>query len=363
MKRLPRRFQLILIASGVFISVITTLWISLRFIPQATPATSPPQTAVLAETTTEAPLASPAALPTHLGIVLFGYGGAGHDGGYLTDAIQVLYIDSEKGKLALIALPRDLWVSQQNGVETKINAVLASAGGPKEQLVLNGAAILKHVIAQITGLEINYFVGIDFVGFQRAIGINLKGVDVSVAQTLEDPWYPIPGEELATCGKTPQEVATLSAQLNGFELERQFPCRYEHLLYKQGLVHMEGGDALKYVRSRHGSTEGDISRGRRQQEVLKAIRAKLFSLKTIHQIPDFFSEISVHTKTDIDLSIVTYLLPIVEKGLNWQIIDINPSLTNILAAGTSRNGAFIINPKAGVFAWKDLQQFIQSQLQ
>ena len=306
---------------------------------------------VLSETT-QANEIVPSPNQSTLGVLLLGFGGAGHEGGFLTDAIQILYADFTKGTLAFILIPRDLWVKTANGKETKINAVTVDLGKPA----------LKKLLSEITGLQIDYVVSVDFVGFQRAIGINLKGIDVDVSETLDDPWYPIPGEELNTCDKTPQEMKEVHAKYSGFELERQFGCRYKHLHFEKGTRHMEGGDALEYVRSRHGSSEGDISRGRRQQEVLTAIRKKLFSLSVLDKLPGFFSEIVKHTQTDINLEIVNYLLLALKKSQDFKVQTVNLSTTNVLTSSNSKQGSEIIIPKAGNFKWDGIREFIQREI-
>lgn len=316
---------------------------------------------VLAQSTAQPELLPPENFTT-LGILLLGYGGAGHEGGFLTDAIQILYFDFEKAVITLISIPRDLWTKLPNGRETKINAAITSSVASKnESLILSGAPTLKSILSEITGLKINYFIGIDFVGFQRAIGINLKGIDVEVGETLDDPWYPIQGEELNTCGKTPSEVAEVSAKYSGFELEKQFPCRYEYLRFTQGTRRMEGGDALKYIRSRHGSNDGDISRGRRQQEVFDAIRKKLLTLRALDNLPGFFSELAKHTQTDINLEIVKFLSPAIQKARDFKLVKINLSTINVLSPGTASNGQFILIPKSGIHNWKNVQEFISNQ--
>lgn len=290
-----------------------------------------------------------------------GYGGAGHDGGYLTDAIQVLHIDLVKTKVAFISIPRDLWIKLPNGSEAKINAVMADSADKKD-LINSGAASVKQVVSTITGLPINYFIAVDFVGFQRSVGQNLKGIQVQVGETLDDPWYPIPGEELNTCGKTADEVATMSAKLSGFELEKQFPCRYEHLHFPTGLVSMQGGEALKYVRSRHGSGEGDISRGKRQQEVLLAIGKKLFSLEIFDDLPVFYKTITKNVQTDIDLTSAQYLVPILQKIRDFKTVSVNLGPGNVLVSGTSRDRQAILYPKIGMFDWREIQSFINNQI-
>ena len=62
-------------------------------------------------------------------VLMVGYGGAGHDGAYLADSIQILSIDPETDTTVTIPIPRDLWIEgvgafPQNG---KINEVFSKA--------------------------------------------------------------------------------------------------------------------------------------------------------------------------------------------------------------------------------------------
>jgi anionic cell wall polymer biosynthesis LytR-Cps2A-Psr (LCP) family protein len=211
-------------------------------------------------------------------------------------------------------------------------------------------------------VPVNYFIGIDFVGFQRLIGGSFKGIEVNVSETLDDPWYPIPGEELNPCGKSPEEIADLTAKLSGFELERQFECRYEHLYFEPGLTHMEGGDALKYVRSRHGSAAGDFSRSQRQHEVLEGIKQKALSLGILDDMPGFFKAASQHVTTDLDLEVVQYLTPAIKAAKDFQVNKIILSTQNVLSSGQSPNGQSILLPKQGLGQWQPVHEFIRTEL-
>ncbi len=286
-----------------------------------------------------------------LGILLLGQGGMGHSGGYLTDAMQLLYINFEKGTISLISIPRDIWITLPNGRGSKINFAFQQSSD-----------FAKKVVSEITGLPVNYYASIDFVGFMRTIGIELKGIDVNVSQRLDDPWYPINGEELNSRGYTTEEVAQISVKYSGFELERQFPCRYEDLHFEKGLVHMEGGDALKYVRSRHGSSEGDVSRGKRQQEVLIGIKNKIFSLETIDNIPTLYEALVQHVQTDISLEISQYFSPLINNSKEFNLVTVNLGPGNVLAASTSTGGAAIFIPKEGTGKWETTQKFIIDQI-
>jgi len=87
------------------------------------------------------------------GVMLLGYGGAGHQGGYLTDIIQVMEIDFGTNTITLVSIPRDLWVGVAGG--RKINEVMAlglNAGEyPKDGVVrdkvISGVETLKRTVA------------------------------------------------------------------------------------------------------------------------------------------------------------------------------------------------------------------------
>lgn len=287
----------------------------------------------------------------NLTFLLLGYGGAGHQGGYLSDVIQIIHLDFEKQKTVMISVPRDLWVKLPNGTENKINAAYSLDRANND----NQATIAKQMAETIIGFPIDYYIAVDFVGFQRIIGQELGGIDVQVSETLDDPWYPIEGEQLNTCGKTSEEIATLSTKYSGFELEKQFACRYEHLYFPAGTIHMEGGDTLKFVRSRHGSAGGDFSRSKRQHEVLTAIKEKLFSLEGIDNIPAVFKEFADHTQTDLNAELAQQWWPLLKSTKTHQTIQINLSTDNVFVSGKSNQGAYIVQPKS---TWQNVHEYI-----
>lgn len=293
-----------------------------------------------------------------LTILLLGYGGAGHQGGFLTDVIQLLHLDFEKSQLSLISVPRDLWVKLPNGKQAKINTAFTLGEDPNQRIA-SGGEVAKQMTTAVTGLPIDYFIAIDFVGFKRLIGQELDGLKVDIPETLDDSWYPIKGEELNPCGMTPQEVGELTAKYSGFELERKFECRYEHLYFPKGLVEMEGKDALGYVRSRHGSAGGDFSRSQRQHALLKAIGNKLWSIEALENAPAFFEKTAQHVTSDIDLKIAKYLVPALKPSKNFEVKSIVLSTENVFTTSKSASGAFIVIPKTN---WQNVHDYIRQQL-
>lgn len=286
-----------------------------------------------------------------LGILLLGRGGAGHDGGFLTDAIQFLYFDFNNKKVSLISIPRDIQVKLPNGQQDKINAVFNS-----------NPDYAKSAVSEITGLPVNYYVVIDFVGFMRTVGIELNGIEVTVSEVLDDPFYPVAGEENNTCNFSNEKIAQLHKKYSGFDLEKQFICRYEHIHFEPGISQMNGGTALKYARSRHGSGAGDVSRGKRQQEVLIGMKNKILSLQTINNIPALYESLVKNIQTDINLDIAQYLSPLFLSSKDSKLTTINLGPGNVLSASTVNNGGAVFIPKEGIGKWEKTRLFITNQI-
>lgn len=282
-----------------------------------------------------------------LNVLLLGYGGAGHQGGFLTDVIMVAHFNFDDNILAFISIPRDTWYQNR-----KVNQLLNFVNGKVN------ADNIKSAISNITGLKIEYYIGIDFVGFERAVGQDLDSITVDVPQTFEDSWYPIKGEELNPCSKTPEEIATLTNTLSGFALEKEFECRYQHLYFEKGLNQMEGGDALAYVRSRHSSS--DFARSERQKAVLLGIKDKIFDTNALTNSANFFKTMDKHVSTDLNIEIIEFLLPLLSSADDLQPKGIVLSTENVFSSSTGSSGQFILIPKDN---WINVTAYIKSQLQ
>jgi LCP family protein required for cell wall assembly len=308
-----------------------------------------------------------------LNVLLLGYGGAGHDGGFLTDVVMLAHFDTQAKKLALISVPRDLWVKVGSGNQarhTKINAAFTLGTsevqypreGVKHTEAVTGAELVKKAVSEVTGFETDYFIGVDFAGFAQAIDI-LGGVEVDVPHTFDDYFYPVKGRELEPCGKTPEEITELSTTLSGFELEKQFECRYEHLSFVEGSTRMNGETALKFVRSRHSDTHGgDFSRSLRQKAVLAGVRDTLLSVRALDNAVPFFRKFTKSIRTDIDEGILQSLVPIIGDVSEYEIVSVSLSTDNVLANSKSSAGAYILVPKAGDGNWGGVQEFVRQEI-
>ena len=146
----------------------------------------------------------------------------------LSDTTMLLRLDPDRGAIALLSLPRDLKVDIPGVGTDKLNAAY-SIGGPKLTL---------RTVKQLTGLQVNHLVNVDFTGFARAVNaIGCVYVDV------DRRYYIAPN--------------TGTSEIN----------------LQPGYQALCGFDALSFARYRH--TDNDIVRAARQQAFLREARAKV----------------------------------------------------------------------------------------
>ena len=232
-------------------------------------------------------------------MLLLGIAGGKHDGATLTDTIVVASYNLKTDRVYLISIPRDLWLPS---LQSKANAVY--------QIGLtqgDGLPLVKTIFGNVTGLPIHYGLRVDFSGFVRAVD-TLGGIEVMVERSFDDYNYPIAGKEEDLCGYTEEEREFSEEEAKNLNIEsgkrklfissegqiatdsaeegqgaKYFTCRFEHIGFEKGLTAMNGEEALKYVRSRHGTNEeaSDFARSKRQQKALDAVRTKVLSLDTL----------------------------------------------------------------------------------
>lgn len=241
-------------------------------------------------------------------IVFLGMAGGAHEGYDLTDSIMFISIDFFKKDALIVSLPRDIWLPS---LKDRLNTAYAYGQARKKG---GGLTLAKASVEEVTGLPVHFAWLIDFSGFTKLIDL-AGGVDINVSQTFEDNEYPIEGKENDECDGDPA-----------------FACRYEHLIFEKGLQHMDGVRALKFVRSRRaqGDEGTDFARGRRQQQVILALKEKILHssfLKSPSNIQKLIKLIDDITTTDMNWAEIismgkTYLLdaknmPLRHVALDW----------------------------------------------
>lgn len=215
-------------------------------------------------------------LPSHSGrtnFLILGIGGGTHESPDLTDTIIFASV-SPSSSPVLLSIPRDMWVPS---LAAKINTAYhygVEKAGPS-----GGLTLAKSAVSEIIDQPVDFAVVFDFATFSRVID-ELGGIDVAIERSFTDTRYPIAGKENDPCDT----------------------CRYETISFSQGLQHMDGATALKFVRSRHSENldEGtDFARSRRQTLVIQAIKTKLLSHFDYQLYRRLISLISQNTQTDV----------------------------------------------------------------
>ncbi|KAB8194021.1 LytR family transcriptional regulator [Nonomuraea phyllanthi] len=153
-------------------------------------------------------------------------------GSQRTDTIMLAHLSEDRKHAAVVSIPRDSWVSIPGRGHAKINAAF-SWGGP---------ALLIRTIETLTGVRVDHYAAIDFKGFAAAVDA-VDGVDVEVAKTVRD----------TNTGTT----------------------------WTAGRHHLDGEQALLFVRQRYNLPGGDFGRIKRQQALLKALSDRVLSAGTL----------------------------------------------------------------------------------
>lgn len=276
---------------------------------------------------------------SRINILLAGIGGPGHDGPDLTDTLEVISIDPVNNTMAMLSVPRDLYVKQADGEWTKVNAVNALASQIYCKVnktvcvkgVDAGGAAMKDMLQKVLGIKIAYFARINFNGFKSLVD-QVGGIDITVPTPLSDYLYPCPDPSTAYCP----------------------------LYIKAGLQHMNGDTALKYARSRE--TSSDFDRSKRQQLVMEGIMKKSLTLGILTnpvKITNVINILGGNLKTDMQITDMTNLFSVVKN------IDSSRTTNNVL--DTSANGpltdktspstGYIIYPRAGLGDYSGVQAF------
>jgi len=258
--------------------------------------------------------------PNRINILLLGIRGIGDPyGGALTDTIMVASFRKDTDRVALISIPRDLYVKLilKNGkvFEGKINE--AYVFGREQGGELGGLSFAKEVVSYISGLKIDYALRADMDALKEVVD-TLGGIDIYLKRPFSErsQWR---GE-------------------GGFFLPA-------------GKNSLNGDQALYYIRSRYSTS--DFDRARRQQQVLLAIKDKVMSLGFLSNPVKIYSLINLvgnHVRTDIPSSQIKYFLKLVS---NIKISQIIHKVFDTSSAGhlyaTYKDKRYILLPVGGTF--------------
>jgi LCP family protein required for cell wall assembly len=156
----------------------------------------------------------------------------GHATGHNSDTLMVVHITADHRHIVVVSLPRDSWVQIPGFGMNKINAAFGLGGPP----------LMVKTVEQATGLTINDFVEVNFLGFVKIIDA-LGGVNVCLPYAVDDP--------------------------------------YSGLHMSAGRHHVNGIRALQFARDRHSFALSDLARITDQQQLLASVLSEASSSGTL----------------------------------------------------------------------------------
>ena len=183
-----------------------------------------------------------------------------------SDSILLVRTDPKRHRIAYLSIPRDLRVDIPGQGTFKINAAFQ----------LGGPALAVKTVRALTGLQPNHVVIVDFDDFRTVIDA-LGGVEIDVPKPILSNRFDCP-YSAARC-----------QQWEGWRFEK-------------GTQEMNGRRALVYSRIRENQldpAENDLTRGRRQQDVVQAIAGKLTSVRTFGRLPFIGGDLVKPLTTDL----------------------------------------------------------------
>ncbi|MCC7363394.1 MAG: LCP family protein [Dehalococcoidia bacterium] len=200
-----------------------------------------------------------------------------------TDTIMVATVDPVSKESAVLSFPRDLWIdiNGPNGTyPERINTSYVAgrmAGGTVEA----GAEQLIADMNANFGLEIDHWVVMNFQGVEHLIdavgGITL---DIPYELTVPDWWY------------------------SNDDVNAQY------VAYGEGVQELDGYNAVAFGRYRNDS---DFNRIKRQQLVLRAAVAKVFSKALLNNPTELYNAYRGAVETDIGLGDMVRYAPLLQQ--------------------------------------------------
>ena len=253
--------------------------------------------------------------------------GSGHDGAQLTDSIMLVSFDKESNDVAMVSLPRDLYMGNTCTATGKINEVYwcANVDGDNEAA---GAKALQETVEQVLGVDTQYYVHVNWGALVQVVDA-LGGVTVTLDENINDSWT----KTYIKAG----EAVTLN-----------------------------GEEALGLARARHGTEQGDFTRGNSQQKLIIALEQRVLEQKIdVGQALALVNAVGDNLRTNFS---VEEIKSMVHLAADMNIAGMRQvSLTDATSGKyyvttTEIDGISYVVPMAGTKTYTAIKKFIAKEL-
>jgi LCP family protein required for cell wall assembly len=189
-----------------------------------------------------------------------------------SDVNILAVVNPQTKQILLVNTPRDYYID-----------ISVSGYTQKDKLThcgIYGIDCSMDTLGHLYGIDVNYYLKINFTGFETLID-DIGGIDIDVDKSF--------------------------TSVDGYK-------------YTKGTMHMDGIQALNYVRERKAFGDGDFARGRHQMQMIKALIAKLSSGAIITNYSDIMSSLEGMFATDVSTSEISSLVKMqLSDGATWNV--------------------------------------------
>ena len=225
-----------------------------------------------------------------------------------SDVLMLVTADPQRPQLALLSIPRDLYVDIPRYGQSRINT--AHFWGEREETG-GGPDLAMETVATVFRVPVERYVRVDFDAF-RAVVDAVGGIDVVVEERIVDNAYPT------------EDYGTMRIEIPA------------------GPQHMDGERALQYVRTRHASS--DFERAERQQKVIAALAQKALAPETWPRLPAVLAALAQHVDTNLGpvdvLQLSVAALQVGPEGIERHVID-----SDMTRPWTTPTGGAVLLPR------------------
>lgn len=176
-----------------------------------------------------------------------------------TDALILATFNAEQGTVKMVSIPRDSLV-EIPGREKRDKINHAHAYG--------GLDLAIETVENMFSIPVDYYVRLNFTAFVEIIDA-LGGIEINVPYTFT---------------------------------EQDSQDRQNAITLYEGWRTLNGEEALAYARMRYHDPTGDIGRGERQQEIIKATIKKAASISSVTKYSELLDSLEDHLTTNISFT-------------------------------------------------------------
>ncbi|WP_284139243.1 MULTISPECIES: LCP family protein [unclassified Virgibacillus] len=166
-----------------------------------------------------------------------------------SDTMILMSLNPKTNSMVMLSIPRDTYVTLPGRNKDKINHSYA----------YGGVELSVQTVEETFDVPVHFYAKVNMEGFQQGVDA-LGGVTVQNDQAFSQG------------GRT----------------------------FEKGKIHLNGEDALKYIRMRKGDPRGDLGRNERQRNVITAAMNEAASFSSITKVGEIFGILGNNVETDLN---------------------------------------------------------------